>query len=126
MRSPPRRRNDFGRDRPSTVTVPASIARWISARAAPRAAAATASSRPGSAENSLRAILDVSLPAAGGLGAVVAEGGPSQEERPDHDRAIGSVEDRPSVQIDEVDDVPPEPRPAEDAVGKVAQCAAED
>src|SRR5207249_6621450 len=122
--SPPSKRNDFALGRPSTKTLPSAIARWASARLEPVVAATTASSRPATATNRSRGIVGRSRGSPGR--ALVPEGCPREDHRPDHDRAVGDVEDRPPVKIDEVDNVPGERGAAEGAIGEVAERAAQD
>src|SRR5207247_7215768 len=93
-RSPPPSRKDFGRIRPSTVTSPAAIALWTSAREVPSSLATTASSRPGTATNSLRLILGRRIH---GVLTSVAERGHREQDRADHDGAVRRVEHGPDV-----------------------------
>src|SRR6266516_50507 len=107
-RSPPASRNDFGRRRPSTVTRPSAIATWTSARLIPSSLAATASSRPGS-------------PTSSGTAFSSTEGVDREQNRPDHARAVGQVEDRPHVEVDEIDHAARHPGTPNDAVGEIAE-----
>ena len=103
-RSPPSSRKDFALGRPSTRTSPAAIARCTSARGDP------ISRRQDGVQPSRRRRR---TPYGTSSGAprrdvgrtLLAEGRPRDDDRPDDDRAVGEVEHRPDVQVDEVDDV---------------------
>src|SRR5690349_18125950 len=120
--SPPVNANDRGRGRPSTVTRPSAIARWISARGTPRADAATASSRPGAAANRSPIVLGRRC---------IARRGPfpereeHQQERADHDGGVRDVEHRPDVQVDEIHDPAGQPWTPNDPVDQVPRRATE-
>ena len=125
----PRRRNDFGRATPSTLTPPPAIARCASARgiaedAPPPRRRAGPASRPRIGNAAPRGDSPsggVPGPARGVLAVTIAS-----SERPDHDRAVGQVEDRPDPQVDEVRHVPRDARTVERAVGQVAERSPED
>src|SRR4051794_20019688 len=119
---------------PSTLTWPASMRSAAAVREKPKSrASATSRRRPsnpsGTGSNRVSAIRVPPGPSVD----VDAEGGEAGgQDGAAHDRRVGQVEDRPVLAVgaeeaDPVDDVSPkDARVAEDAIGEVAQRAAED
>src|SRR5581483_8590236 len=105
---------------PSTATTPAAMSAVARARVAPSSVASARSSRsPASAPGT------TARTSAGAGRRLRAD---EHEQQPaDHERRIGNVEDRPPLQIDEVDDPAAEETGAvaQHAVGEVADRAAE-